>query len=644
MLQLTDLAKAYGGQELFCDLTWRINPGDCWGLVGPNGVGKTTLLRILAKEETADQGQVASPKGWRIGYLPQEVRRAGTGSVLDETCAAVPEAGRIEARMRRVEEAMADASPDSVEQLTRRYAALQDQFQSLDGFSVSARAKEILSGLGFPANALGRPVDELSGGWAMRVALAGLLLSRPDVLLLDEPTNHLDLESLEWLEAFLGEYRGAWVVVSHDRYFLNRMVDGIAELNRGGVDTYVGNYDHYLAQRAFRREQQVRTAAGQARRVAELERFIERFRAKNTKARQVQSRVKMLERMERVELPDAGRRSLNIRLPEPGRSGRDTIRLDDIRKAYPRAHGGENVVYRSLGFTAERGERVALVGVNGAGKSTLLKLLAGVTDFQAGSRTLGYKVSLHYYAQHQMDALHPRNSVVDELRAVMADASETRVRGLAGAFLFTGEEADKKVTVLSGGEKARVALAKMLARPANLLLLDEPTNHLDLDSREVLEAALLGFAGTIVFVSHDRYFINRIATRVVEVRVGGVVESFPGDYDYWQWKRAELLAADQPSAETAQRVARGKPKQERSGLSKNARRKIEEAIEALEAEIESGEARMAEIDSDLGDPAVFSEADRVQRLSRERGEVERAVEAALAAWEERSQELEAASE
>ena len=453
---------------------------------------------------------------------------------------------------------------------------------------------------------------------------------------MEELTSVLGATAVEW--SYKTDCCGADLALTHAGH-VEKMVDRIAELGPEGIDLYPGNYDEYMSLREERREQVAQAAAGQARRVAELERFIDRFRAKNTKARQVQSRVKQLERMERIERPGRRRKRLTIRLPEPARSGRDTIRLEGVRKAWPREDGGETVVYRSLDVAVERGERVALVGVNGAGKSTLLKVLAGATPIQGGQRQLGYGVSLHHYAQHQTDALHPGNTVADELRAVIADPSETRVRGLAGAFLFPGEEADKRIAVLSGGEKARVALAKMLARPANLLLLDEPTNHLDLESREVLEAALVEFQGTIVFVSHDRYFINRVATRVVEIRVGGIVESFPGDYDYWQWKRAALAEQERSEAPRGGRPAKDRPRSGRAGLSKNARRRLKESVRTAEAEVAGYEARIAGIDASLEAPEVFSDPEQVAALTTERGSRERALEKALAAWEKLSGEL-----
>ncbi len=521
LVQLDSVSKAYGGQTLFQNLSWGITGGERIGLVGPNGAGKTTLCRILAGLEEPDSGRVVRARGAAVGYLPQEVAASGLGSVLAEALSGFEDVWRIEREMEEVAAAL-EASPK--EALTARYGDLQHRFDALGGYRLESAARTILSGLGFGAADLNRPLAELSGGWRMRAALARLLLLRPALLLLDEPTNHLDLESLAWLEKFLAAYDGTVVVVAHDRYFLNRMVSSIADLGPAGLTVYPGDYDAFVVERQARRELREAQARNQAKRVAEIERFIERFRYQATRARQVQSRVKMLARLERIEVEDRTRR-IRVVFPEPPRTGRRVATLRGIHKVY-----SDNIVYAGIDFDIERGDRVALVGVNGAGKSTLLRILAGVLPFERGERTLGAHVAVHYYAQHQVDALNPERAVLAELEAVAPEAAHPRLRALLGAFLFSGAAVDKKVSVLSGGEKARLALAKMLVRPTALLCLDEPTNHLDLASREVLEDALAGFGGTIVFISHDRYFINRIATKIVEI-AGGSLTTHLGDYD-----------------------------------------------------------------------------------------------------------------
>src|SRR5881409_57477 len=525
MIQVEDIAKAYAGQRLFRELSWRIPDGARIGLVGPNGVGKTTLCRLLAGLEEPDAGRISRPRETTVGYLSQEVAGGVGGSVLAAALSGFDEVWRIEYQMEEVAAALSGA-PNGAQSdaLTARYGDLQHRFEALGGYRLETAAKAILGGLGFRDADFVRPLAEFSGGWRMRAALARLLLLRPSLLLLDEPTNHLDIESLEWLEGFLADYDGTVVLVSHDRYFLNRMVTSIAELGPSGVTVYPGDYDDYLVERAARRELLEAQARNQAKRVAEIERFIERFRYQATKARQVQSRIKMLERIERVEV---GRESRGIRFafPAPPRTGRRVAALREARKAY-----GDNVVYAGVTFEVERGERVALVGPNGAGKSTLLRLLAGVLPLDGGERALGAHVAVRYYAQHQLDALTPALTVLEELERAAPELGQTRLRTILGAFLFSGDAVVKKIAVLSGGEKARVALAKMLVRPAALLCMDEPTNHLDLASREVLEEALAAFPGTIVFISHDRYFINRIATGIVEINRGALV-TYLGSYD-----------------------------------------------------------------------------------------------------------------
>jgi len=430
---------------------------------------------------------------------------------------------------------------ESAEDVTEAYGDVQHRYEALGGYRLEADAKAILAGLGFAAGDVHRPLAAFSGGWRMRAALARLLLARPDLLLLDEPTNHLDLEALAWLEGFLEDYPGTIVFVSHDRYFLNRMATEIAEIEGGTFATSPGSYDDYVEQKAARREMLEAAQAQQARRVAEIQQFIDRFRYKATKARQVQSRVKALERMGRIEVR-RGPRRIRFRFPEPPRSGQSVCALRGIHKAY-----GDRIVYAGADLAVARGDRIALVGPNGAGKSTLLKILAGVLPFERGERALGHNVSAHYYAQHQLDQLTPAHTILREIESAAPDEATERLRSILGAFLFSGDDVEKRVAVLSGGEKARLALAKMLVRPANFLCLDEPTNHLDLAAREVLEDALDQFAGAMVFISHDRYFINRLATRVVEVREGHL-RAFPGDYDaYVEAVRREAATGEAKS-------------------------------------------------------------------------------------------------
>ncbi|MEX2147244.1 MAG: ABC-F family ATP-binding cassette domain-containing protein, partial [Candidatus Rokuibacteriota bacterium] len=538
------MSKGYGGQTVLREVTWRIAERERIGLVGPNGAGKTTMCRILAGIEEPDEGRVSRPRHVTVGYLAQEVAGSTAGSVLAEALGGFEDVWTIEREMEEVAAAL-EGSP--TEALTERYGELQHRFDALGGYRLETAARSILTGLGFTTADLARPLAEFSGGWRMRAALARLLLMAPSLLLLDEPTNHLDLESLGWLENFLAGYDGTVVVVSHDRYFLNRMVTSIADLSPAGITVYPGDYDEYLVEREARKQLLEAQARNQAKRIAEIERFIDRFRYQATKARQVQSRIKMLDKVERIELDGVTRR-IHFAFPEPPRTGRRVASLRGIHKAY-----GTNVVYDGMQFEVERGDRVALVGDNGAGKSTLLKILAGTLPFDRGERALGPHVAVHYYAQHQLDALTAGNTVLEEIIAAAPQLPHTRLRAILGAFLFSGDAVDKQVTVLSGGEKARLALAKMLVRPAALLCLDEPTNHLDLGSREVLENALAVFPGTIVFISHDRYFINAISTSIVEV-AHGVLTRYLGSYD--DYLAAKALPASAPPPVSAAASAR----------------------------------------------------------------------------------------
>jgi ATP-binding cassette subfamily F protein 3 len=668
VISLEEISKSYGGQVLFRDLSWRIAERERIGLVGPNGAGKTTICRILAGVEEPDAGRVSRGRSVTVGYLPQEVAGSVAGSVLAEALAGFEQVWALEREMEDVARAL-ETTPS--EALTARYGDLQHRFEALGGYRLESQAKAILSGLGFRADELGRPLAEFSGGWRMRAALARLLLLGPSLLLLDEPTNHLDLEALTWLENFLAGYDGTVVVVSHDRYFLNRMVTSIAELGPAGLTVYPGDYDDYLVEREARRELLEAQARNQAKRIEEIERFIERFRYKATKARQVQSRVKMLARVERIEVPGSARR-IHFKFPEPPRTGRRVATLTGVHKAY-----GDNVVYAGVDVAVERGDRVALVGENGAGKSTLLKILAGALPFDRGDRTLGAHVAVHYYAQHQLDALTPSNTVLDEIVAVAPDLPHTRLRTILGAFLFSGDAVDKKVSVLSGGEKARLALAKMLVRPAALLCLDEPTNHLDLASREVLEEALAAFPGTIVFISHDRYFINRIATSVLHV-AHGVLTRYLGTYDDFlsasqtqapgagagagsgdhgaglrdvrrrdsTSARREVRRQGNGSADPAPAPAPsvGGRTREKEDVRRRKRvssgvRELRRRLEEVERRVQEMEARLAEVTAALADPALYADGERARAAVHERRSAEEQLAWLMREWEEISTAL-----
>ena len=644
MIQVEAIAKAYAGQTILRDLSWRIPDRERIGLVGPNGAGKTTLCRLLAGVEEPDEGRIVRPRETTVGYLPQEAAGHPEGSVLAEVLGGFADVWQVEREMEDVAARLAAADGAESAALTARYGDLQHRFEALGGYRLETEASVILSGLGFRPSEYARPLSEFSGGWRMRAMLARLLLQRPSLLLLDEPTNHLDIESLEWLESFLADYEGTVVIVSHDRYFLNRMVTSIAELVPSGLTVYPGDYDEYLVQRQARRELLEAQARNQAKRIAEIERFIERFRYQASKARQVQSRVKMLDRIDRVVVEDEAR-VIRFAFPQPPRTGRRVATLKGIHKAY-----GDNVVYAGVDFEVERGGKIALVGPNGAGKSTLLRMLAGALAFDRGERTLGAHVAVHYYAQHQLEALTPTLTVLEELERAAPELGQTRLRTILGTFLFSGDAVEKKISVLSGGEKARVALAKMLVRPAALLCLDEPTNHLDLASREVLEGALAAFPGTIVFISHDRYFINRIATGIVEV-TGGTLVTYLGSYDDYLDAKARAAAAASvtraPTPRPASPPARPEPasraprpeSSRRAGKVAKDVRELRRRLEDVERQIHALEARLAEIGERLGDPAFYADGERVRAVAAERKSAEEQVTWLMREWEQLSTAL-----
>ena len=645
MIQVESVAKAYAGQPILRDLSWRIPDRERIGLVGPNGAGKTTLCRLLAGVEEPDEGRIVRPREATVGYLPQEAAGHPEGSVLAEVLAGFADVWQVEREMEDVAARLSAAAGAESAALTARYGDLQHRFEALGGYRLETEANAILSGLGFRPPDFPRPLAEFSGGWRMRAMLARLLLQRPSLLLLDEPTNHLDIESLEWLESFLADYEGTVVIVSHDRYFLNRMVTSIAELAPSGLTVYPGDYDEYLVQREARRELLEAQARNQAKRIAEIERFIERFRYQASKARQVQSRVKMLDRIDRVQV-DSEARVIRFSFPQPPRTGRRVGTLKGIHKAY-----SDNVVYAGIDFEVERGAKIALVGPNGAGKSTLLRMLAGTLAFDRGERTLGAHVAVHYYAQHQLEALTPTLTVLEELERAAPELGQTRLRTILGTFLFSGDTVEKKISVLSGGEKARVALAKMLVRPAALLCLDEPTNHLDLASREVLEGALAAFPGTIVFISHDRYFINRISTAIVEVTRGTLV-TYLGSYDDYLDAKARAAAeanavpaprarpAPPPPArpEPAARAPRPETPRRTGKVAKDVR-ELRRRLEDVERQIHQLEARLAEIGERLGDPAFYADGERVRAVAAERKNAEEQVTWLMREWEQLSTAL-----
>ena len=650
MLHLVDIEKCYGPRTLFSDVSWHIPPGARIGLVGRNGVGKSTLFGIMTGEVVLDAGEVVRAKHVTIGHLAQETDPLDERRVIDVVLEAAQEVRRVERDIVEVREGIAESAAhgDPPSDLLERYERLEARFQALGGYEIESEARRILSGLGFAAEQQDEPASTFSGGWIMRIALAKLLLAKPDLLLLDEPTNHLDLETLLWFEGFLQAYPGTIVIISHDRAMLNRVVDRIAEVSPGGVAVYTGGYDDYLVERQDRREKQAATARNQAKHVSEQERFIERFRYKNTKAKAVQSRIKALEKLDRVYAPEAEEGSIQLRFPQPPRSGKEVMVARGIAKHY-----GELRVYEDLDFTLFRGERIALVGPNGAGKSTLLKMLAGVLEPTAGELRTGANVERAYFAQHQLEALNGKNTVLAELESVADVDNHPRCRSILGAFRFSGEDVTKKVSVLSGGEKARLALAKMMLTPPNLLLLDEPTNHLDIPTRDLLEDALSNYEGTVVLISHDRHFIDAVSTSVIEVDAG-TIERFTGgysDYVYARDQRVSEVDDERESELSRSQVAPRHREKERKRHEAALRNEHHRLVKPLKDELASVERRIAEVEAGLVetgekmvDPALFEDAGAMREVYAANAALEEEQAALLERWEKLGTELETADD
>ncbi len=512
MISFSNINKQYGKQLVFVDASFQINPGEKVGLVGPNGAGKTTLFRMAIGEELPDDGNVSVPKKVSVGYFRQDVEEMQGRSVLDEAIAGSGRAGELHHELNELQNAMEDPERlDEMDKILERFGEVQEEYEHLGGYTLEAQAREVLAGLGFPDDQIDGDVGALSGGWKMRVALARVLLGKPDVLLMDEPTNHLDIESILWLEQFLKDYKGSLLMTSHDREFMNRIVNKIAEIDAGEIISYSGNYDFYERERAIRESNQQAAFARQQAMLAKEQRFIERFKTHAAKAAQVQSRIKALDKIEKIELPKK-RTVVRFDFKVPPRSGDLVAVCEDLKKSY-----GPRTIYDGFSMTVRRGERWAVMGRNGAGKSTLLKMIAGATQPDAGSVRLGASLTMGYFAQQSLDVLDSDLTVFEQLQKDFPAESVGAIRSLAGAFQFSGDDVDKKIRALSGGEKSRLAMARMLFYPPNFLVLDEPTNHLDLATKEMLVEKLKDFEGTMIFVSHDRMFLKGLGSRVLEL-------------------------------------------------------------------------------------------------------------------------------
>ena len=669
ILSVEKIEKSFGARTLFSGASFQVNPGDRFALVGPNGAGKTTLLKIIMGLDSPDAGNVTFAKDVNVGYLEQETKLASDRSVIDEVMASAHEIQALGQRAEELQHEIATAGetgsvPDS---LLKEYGQVQDRFERLGGYELESNARQILAGLGFPVDEFQKPCAEFSGGWQMRIALAKLFLRHPDLLLLDEPTNHLDLESVQWLRGFIASYEGAVLIVSHDRAFMDACVDHVAALENRRITVYTGNYSSYLKQREDNLEQMRAKRAAQEREIAHMQVFVDKFRYKPTKAAQAQERIRRIEQIksELVILPE-GHKHVDFKFPDPPRSGDMVAKLEGVSKSYADKH-----VYDGINLTLYRGDHIALVGPNGAGKSTLMKMIAGIEPPSTGTRELGVNVGVAYYAQHQLEGLNESNTVLQEIDSVAPTWTVPQQRSLLGAFLFSGDDIDKRVGVLSGGERARLALAKMLVSPEALLCLDEPTNHLDIDSVDMLENALKRFPGTIVLISHDEHLVRAVANRVVDIR-DGKMTVIDGDYDYYLFKREDLAARAaaeagaahtgsvassseaKPAAASAQaskpadaQLREGKKTKEQRRAEAEARAELNrrlkttrDRLKKVDAQLQTSRARYDELMALMASEELYADQSRFNEALSEYNDLKRSIPKLEDEWLELSETIE----
>ena len=643
MLQIDGITLHFGERALFDNINTIVNSGERIGLVGPNGAGKSTLLKIIAGEQQADSGSISMSNDATVGYLPQDgVEPDPNLTVFEEVEHAFAEIMKLRDQFDTVQAQMESASADSTEheEALRQFGEIQHKLENSGSYTLQADIERILAGLGFDDKDFSRSTTEFSGGWLMRIALAKLLLRQPTYLLLDEPTNHLDIESLQWIEAFLKNYDGAVIIVSHDRAFLDNVTNRTLALRMGSLDEYAGNYTFYEKKYATEKELLKQQYENQQKEIKQTQEFIDRFRYKATKAKQVQSRIKQLEKMEQIEL-EQEQSEISFQFPPADRTGQVVMKLDGVVKKYD-----DNVVFDGLDYEIERGDKIAVVGPNGAGKSTLIRILAGLEPITDGERKVGYNVTPGYFAQHQADELNPKNTPLEEMKLAGSHESETRLRTILGSFLFVGDDVFKKVSVLSGGEKSRVALAKMLLNSGNFLIFDEPTNHLDMQSKNILQQALQQFEGTLMIVSHDRDFLDPIVNKTLEVQPGRV-KTWLGNVSYYLDQIKKQDQAVQADTAEAKKVAASNSKE--NGLSRKEQRRMEaekrnalskkikplkNRLQKLEKEISTYETRIEEIETQMAESDFYDDSDRVKKVSIEYEELKQKLAESFSKWEE----------
>jgi ATP-binding cassette subfamily F protein 3 len=644
MVSIENLSVHFAGRYLFDEISYLVNPNDRIGLTGHNGAGKSTMLKIIAGQQMPESGKVSKPKGFKVGYLPQELHISDTTNLLEETAKAFEEAKQLEADIERMEKELidenADHAGDAYMDLVNRFSEASERYNHLGGANYMAQVEKILIGLGFSKEQFGLHTSEFSGGWRMRIELAKILLQHNDLLLLDEPTNHLDIESIGWLEGFLGNYEGAVVMVSHDKAFLDKATNRTIEIAGGKIHDYKANYSKYLVLREERRQLQLAAKKNQDKYIEHTEELINKFKAKNSKASFAQSLMKKLDKLEIVELDDDKVQSIRFRFPEPPRSGKVTVDAKDIHKSY-----GPKEILKGISIMVERGEKVAFVGKNGEGKSTLSKVLAGVIKDYTGTLEPGHNISLGYYAQNQSDELDGEKTVFKTIDDVAQGDVRQRIRQILGSFLFSGDAVEKKVKVLSGGEKARLAMALLLLEPRNLLIMDEPTNHLDMRSKDMLKQALKEYQGTMIVVSHDRDFLDGLVDKVYEFTGGKIKEHIGGIYEFLAKKNTDNFKTIEAKAVVVKEVVAEKPKQtheerEAQKAREKEHKRIANQVTNTEATIAKLEKELAQVEGFLADPDIYADLELQSKYLEQFAQIKAELDKTMLRWEELNAELE----